>query len=84
MSAQTIERTETDLIEAESDAPHIAHAWCTCWERDGLESVSLCGQRRGKRMADLELDWPEDMQNCALCEALSVDPCPRCLGGGAA
>ena len=77
----TVATQPVDAIQS-TDAPHVAHAWCTCHERDGIVPIpSLCGQAT-KTQTPEATAWPDDMQNCVLCDQMvkADEPCPRCGG----
>ena len=76
MSTETVERTAA----TDTDRPAVAHAWCTCYERDGIDPIpSLCGQSSRKHTPEAT-SWPADKQACVLCAELAANntPCPRC------
>ena len=70
----------TTAVTPVSPPPPVAHAWCTCYERDGVTPIpSLCGQARKLSTPPAE-DWPAHMQVCVICAELHAKaaPCPRC------
>ena len=73
---QTVERT----VMTGTDRPDVAHAYCTCYERDGIRPIpSLCGQWH-KDSTPEATSWPDHMQACVLCAEMAEvnTPCPRC------
>ena len=76
MSTETVERARA----VDTHRPTVAHAWCTCYERDGIQPIpSLCGQSTKTRTPEVT-SWPADMQACVLCAELAGvnTPCSRC------